>query len=63
MQIIDDESKMWMVVTTMALAGGMFAMMHTTVFPEIVESAEEQSDKFNHNQEEINAYLSSLFFP
>jgi hypothetical protein len=52
---------MWMVVTTMALAGGMLAMMHTTVFPEIVESAEEQSDKYNYNQEELNAYLSSLF--
>ena len=47
----------------MAIGGGILAMMHTTVFPEIIDSAEisSYSSHKNYDSEVFQAYLSSLF--
>ena len=61
LQIIFNEPQLWMVIMSMAVAGGMIAFMHTTVFPEIVDAAENLDNGKTYDKEKMNAYLSSLF--
>jgi drug/metabolite transporter (DMT)-like permease len=61
LQIINDSSKMWQVIVCMSLAGGCLAVMHTTVFPEIVEQAENSLIGRKVDREKMNLYLCSLF--
>ena len=45
----------------MALGGGCLAIMHTTVFPEIVDQAEIALQGKKFDREKLNVYLCSLF--
>jgi len=52
---------MWQVIVCMALGGGSLAIMHTTVFPEIVDQAEIALQGKKFDREKLNVYLCSLF--
>jgi len=61
LQIINDSSKIWQVIVCMGLGSGCLAIMHTTVFPEIVEQAENSLIGRQVYCEKLNVYLCSLF--
>ena len=62
LQIINDSSKIWQVIICMGLGGGCLAIMYTTVFPELVEQAENSLFGRKVDREKLNVYLCSLFF-
>lgn len=60
-QLITDKPQLWILITAMAVNGGMLACLFATVFPELAEAAENELDGQNYDSEEMNAMLSSSF--